>query len=291
MRLPRDPRLIEKAVAELFGRSKPKALIARIICRDGSLSPEVMDKIKIKLEHDLPNDFKQMKRDLLRISNQIEKALKDHFKSNHKNTIAHNIELIESIASRNNIEAYFIGEYPREMVRTGSLDAVRNLEIYVPNSEKAKLLSGFALVSHGDLPSSCLPYMKILGCKDDPFERFSFSKDLTIDSLGIRIGRNEILDPTRRGVSDCLKGNVASIFAPALAIKIEPKLAFKAVRRADALGFKIDNNLAVTISKASKEIVNAIPIECLFVEIASLSKSKNARLKIMELGIGGINGQ
>ncbi len=280
---PKDPLMIEKAIDELFRDFSTKALIARTMCRHkGEISKEFMKAIEEELKEKCSKEYKSLKSNLLSLCRTIETSLKEYFNKEHNKKIA-TIKAIEKLAETTGKDIFFVGDYPRSLVISGNVINVRDVEVFCETSLNNDVIACGAIPYNKSI-NNIQTYLKSFGAKDSDFNRYSFSRGITIDSLGLRAGTNEILDPTNRGITDSLKQSISSIIAPFDFVSSSPKLVFKAIKLATRTGFQIDNKLKLAIKGSTTQILNSISMERLVIESAGLSKSVEASNTLREIG-------
>lgn len=246
---PKDPFEVENMVDLLFDEASHK-LIARILCQKGFLSKQIISEIEQELSKKHKKEFKLIKKNLIELIKRIEVDIKNHLEEKQNNKIKE----IEKISHNNNLNTYFIGEVPREYVRTGSVSNVKEIEII---TDMPSLFKNTNITS-------------------------SSQKGLTIDSILLKAGTNEIFDPTDRGIDDILNQRISSILPPKDAIKQNPLTIFRTIRLAGRTGFEIDNNLKKAISNLNGNI-NNVERERIDLEILSLSKKAETKRILSEL--------
>jgi hypothetical protein len=272
----KSPVAIEKAVDQLFGNSACKSAIARMLCKSDVLSPELMDTIKEVVREEFPREFLAMKARFSDSVQNIGRMLSDYFSKEMSETIAS----VEDEARRNGVTAYFVGDFPTEMVRSGTLSDVRDVEVFAPNGGITQ--SSSVMVWTNGPSEYILPYMNLLGVEDTPFNRFALSRGIAADSVGIKVGTNDVLDPTHKGVPDILARTVSTILPPEFAYENMPTIIFRAIRLAGRKGMTMDAKLKKCISQ--KRTVG-VPAERLLVEMATMAKQEGPRAVLAELGL------
>lgn len=270
----RDPVSTEKAIDRLFGGSECKAAIARVLARNDGLTRELLGEIENMVREKFPADFKAMRPRFVEAVKSIHGTLVDALRD-----IPSMISDVEREVAASGVKAYFVGDFPREMARSGSLAGVRDVEVFAPfggvETPGVKVHSGLR-------DSSMVPYMSLLGIEDSPFGRFSFSRGIGCDSLGMAVGTNEILDPSHMGVSDALAGRVATIMPPDWAHDKIPSVVFRAIRLAGRDGMSLDGRLRDALMKIENV---GVPEERLVVELATMKAQGGVAAVLAELGL------
>jgi poly(A) polymerase len=188
-----------------------------------------------------------------------------------KGQIRQAISLLEGTCRQYGIrDAFLVGGYPRAIAMGLPMTEVHDLDIASGTPEKASQLAGFVYEAAGEEkykvhhrtmavtievggvemdfqgPAShddAMPYMHAWGVDATPIARNVFDRDFTINSLAIPIGGDEVLDLTRRGMTDIEEGRIATILPADFSVPRDPLVITRAVRFAAKFGFRIDGPL------------------------------------------------
>lgn len=224
------------------------------------------------------------------------------------------IKLIETVAAEYGMDydTYFVGGYPRALAMGLGLEDVHDLDIASGSPKRATELAGFVAsegkaddirrytrtptvnVTIGDVDidfqgpmdhEKAAPYVRLWGVPETAIAKNIFDRDFTIDALAIKIGTSEILDYTRRGMSDINSRKIVAIIPPDVSIPEDPLMITRAVKLACKYEYDIDKALW----KAMKKYVNLLPKslskERLALEAYVLSKYPESKGMLDELGI------
>lgn len=229
------------------------------------------------------------------------------------NETANAIRMVEYVAQEYNIDdAYFVGGYPRALAMGLGLGDVHDLDIASGTPAKAQELAGFvaeaAKISDYEIlhrtntvrltignvemdfqgsasHDQVAPYVRMWGVEETPIAKNVFDRDFTINSLSIRVGTNEILDLTRRGMSDIDDKRIASILPPDIKVAEDPLLITRAIKFAAKYGFSIEPNLWNAMKKHRNLLPKKLSAERLAIEAYMLSKIPGTRALIDQVGI------
>lgn len=223
------------------------------------------------------------------------------------------IALIEEVAHKWDMaDSYFVGGYPRAMAMGLPLSDVHDLDIASGSPAEARELGGFVaeaskandyhiLHRTGTVSMSVLgveadfqgsashdhvaPYVRVWGLEEKPIIKNAFDRDFTINALAIKIGSDEILDFTRRGIPDIHEKRIASILPPDEVVERNPLMITRAIRFACKYGFTIERGLMKAMKRHRDRLNKSLSVERLAIEAYVLSKYPKARVLIEEVGI------
>jgi tRNA nucleotidyltransferase/poly(A) polymerase len=229
------------------------------------------------------------------------------------NEIADVVKLIESVAAEYNIDdAFFVGGYPRTLAMGLPLTDVHDLDVASGSPERAAELAGFVAEAgkaedfkeHHRTPTTTVkignveidfqgsqshdhvaPYVRMWGVPETSISKNIFDRDFPVNALAIRLGSNEILDLTRRGMSDIHDKKVSSILPPDEFVPQNPLMISRAIKLASKYGYKIDPLLWKAMKKYSSLLKKKLTPARLAIEAYVLSKYPQAKVLIGELGI------
>lgn len=185
--------------------------------------------------------------------------------------IKHAVSLLEGVCKKYGIrDAFFVGGYPRAIAMGLPMTEVHDLDVASGSPMKASQLAGLAYeasegekfkVHHRTMavtieidgveidfqgPAShdeATPYLHAWGVEATPVAKNIFDRDFTINALAMPIGGDEVLDVTRRGLSDIEDRRIASILPPDFKVPRDPLMITRAVRFAAKYRFRIDGQL------------------------------------------------
>ena len=223
------------------------------------------------------------------------------------------IATIEQVAEEFGVEdAYFVGGYPRALAMGLPLTEVHDLDIASGRPQKAMELAGFfaerikpedyeilhrtgtvRVTAHGleiDFQGSSshddvAPYVRMWGVEETPLAKNVFDRDFTMNALAIRVGTNEILDITKRGMPDISDRRIASIIPPDVAVPKNPLMITRAIKFAARYGFGIERNLWKAMAKHVGQLEKKLSPERIAIEAYVLSKYPQAEEMLEKLGL------
>lgn len=227
--------------------------------------------------------------------------------------ISQTIKLIEEVSEKYGIgDAYFVGGYPRTVAMGMPLTDVHDLDVATGKPGRAKELGGFVAASgHADdihqhhrtntvtvtignveidfqgseVHDHVRPYVRLWGVEETPISLNIFDRDFTMNSLSIKVGTNEILDITRRGISDIRAKRVVSIIPADVAVPHDPLMITRAIRMSVKYGFEIDPALWKAMKKYADLLRTRLSAERLSIEAYVLSKYPKTKDIIDSIGI------
>ena len=228
--------------------------------------------------------------------------------------IIETITTIEEVALEFGVEdAYFVGGYPRALAMGLPLSEVHDLDIASGRPQKAMELAGFfaerakpedyeilhrtgtvRVTAKGleiDFQGSSshdevAPYVRMWGVEETPLALNVFDRDFTMNALAIRVGTNEILDVTKRGMPDISDHRIASIIPPDVAVPRNPLMITRAIKFAARYGFSIERNLWKAMAKHVGQLEKKLSPERIAIEAYVLSKYPQAEEMLEKLGLG-----
>lgn len=215
------------------------------------------------------------------------------------------IELIDETAHKYGIEddAYFVGGYPRTLAMGLPLSDVHDLDVATGKPGRAKELAGFvAEASKGDIYEhtrittvtvtignveidfqgsenhyEVAPYVRLWGVEETPIAMNIFDRDFTVNALAIKFGTKDILDFTKRGITDIQNKKVVSILPPDVSIPKNPLMITRAIKVACKYGFDIDPQLWKMMKKHANLLKQRLTPQRLSIEAYVLSKYPQAK--------------
>lgn len=222
------------------------------------------------------------------------------------------IQLVTKVALEFASESYFVGGYPRTLAMGLPLTDVHDLDIASGNPIKAQELAGFVAeagnaqayeilhrtntvrltvnnvemdfqgsASHDEVA----PYVRLWGVQETPIAKNIFDRDFTMNSLAIKIGSQELLDMTKRGISDIQDRKVVAILPPDVKVPQDPLMITRAIKMAVKYGFEIDPALWKAMMKNSGMLRKKLSPERLAIEAYTLAKYPASKGLIEKLGI------
>jgi poly(A) polymerase len=227
--------------------------------------------------------------------------------------IASVIRLIEEVAHRfDAADSYFVGGYPRALAMGLTLGDVHDLDVASGNPYEASELAGFVAETGADDyklhhrtntitvffgnvevdfqgPGShdhVAPYVRLWGVEETLIAKNVFDRDFTMNALAIKIGGDEILDITRRGMSDIYDKRVASILPPDVSVPRNPLMITRAIRFAAKYGYRIEKGLLKAMKENRSELEKQISPRRLAIEAYVLAKYPETKDLMEEVGIG-----
>jgi tRNA nucleotidyltransferase/poly(A) polymerase len=227
--------------------------------------------------------------------------------------ISGSIDLIQEVAKKyGHDDVYFVGGYPRTIAMGLPIGDVHDLDVASGRPGRSKELAGFfaeasranelhqhhrttaVTVTVGDLEidfqgsedhEHVAPYVRLWGVEETPIALNIFDRDFTMNSLAIKIGGNEILDMTKRGLKDISQKVVACIIPPEIKVPEDPLLITRAIRMSAKYGFTIDKDLWKAMKKNSGLLERRLSPHRIAIEAYVLSKYPETKVLIEMLGI------
>lgn len=210
------------------------------------------------------------------------------------------VDLLAEICARHGIDdAYLVGGLPRSIAMGRGWDDVKDLDIATGTPGVAIKLAGLVaeegpadyykrLRRTGTVTmevggvemdfqgamykDEILPFMHAWGVEPTPIAMNIFSRDFTINSLAIRVGGDEILDITDRGMDDIDDRRIASIIPPDVATESNPLTITRAVKFAYKYDYRVDGALWDAMKRNVGALRKQISPERIAVEAYVLSK-------------------
>jgi poly(A) polymerase len=193
-------------------------------------------------------------------------------------------------------DAFFIGGYPRTVAMGLPLSDVHDLDIATSTPGKASQLGGLLaeqtqgeieertkstfVKAHGvelDFQAASeheftSPYLHAFDIDATPLAKNIFDRDFTVNSLAIPLGRNEIIDITRRGMEDLQRRMIASILPAKDVLPKNPLMITRALRLHCKYGFGIEKQTWQAMLENVDSFRNKISPERQAIEAYLLSK-------------------
>jgi len=223
------------------------------------------------------------------------------------------IALMTEVAHKVGVDdAYIVGGYPRSLAMGLPLSDVHDLDVASGRPGRAKELAGFVaeagkasdMHQHhrtttvtitlgnvevdfqgSEVHQHVAPYVRLWGIEETPLAMNIFDRDFTMNALAIKLGSNELLDVTGRGISDIQAKKVVAIIPPDVSVENDPLMITRAIRMACKYDFQIDPALWKAMKANGKKLENKLSRERLAIEAFVLSKYPKAKGMIEALGI------
>lgn len=227
--------------------------------------------------------------------------------------LAQVIKIIEETAHKYGVsDAYFVGGYPRTLAMGRPLTDIHDLDIATDKPGRAKELAGWiasnakaddihqhhrttaVTVTLGDVEidfqgsephDHVRPYVRLWGIEETPMAMNIFDRDFTMNSLAIKVGSNELLDISRRGLADIRAKRVVALTPPEVSVPRDPLMITRAVRMAVKYDFQIDPTLWAAMKKHRALLKSMLSEHRLSIEAYVLSKYPKSKGLLDSLGI------